>query len=99
MCLAIPGRIVAVDRAEPSLPKAEVDYGDRRRTAQLVYVPEAEVGDYVIVQAGFAVRIVSAAEAEESLRTVGELARAAAAATPSGPAGPPVGRAAFTKGG
>jgi hydrogenase expression/formation protein HypC len=80
MCLTVPGQIVRVEGAEPRL--AQVDFGVAVRTANLVYTPEAKVGDFVIVQAGFATRILSAAEAEEALeyhRELAELARAPAA--------------------
>ena len=75
MCLAIPGRIVAIE-ADPSSPVAEVDYDGIRRRAQLLYLPEARVGDYILVQAGFAVRRLGEAEAREAL----EMSRGAIAA-------------------
>lgn len=91
MCLAIPGRIVEISGADPRFLVARVDFGVGIRTAQLVYVPEARVGDYVIVQAGFAIRTLSAAEAEESLRAARELDAAARAGseTPSASPGAP----------
>lgn len=80
MCLATPGRIVEISMEDPQFPRATVDFGTVRRPAQLLYVPEAQVGDYVIVQAGFAVRRVGEAEAKEAI----EAARAyAAAGSPS----------------
>lgn len=66
MCLAVPGRIVAVE-ADPVAPVAEVDYDGQRRRAQLLYLPEARVGDWVLVQAGFVIRRLSDAEAREAL--------------------------------
>lgn len=71
MCLAIPGKIVAVTAVDGS-PVAEVEYGSTRRTALLLYLPEANVGDWVVVQAGFAIRRLSAAEAEEALQLAEE---------------------------
>jgi len=70
MCLAVPGRIVAIE-ADPTSPVAEVDYDGLRRRAQLLYLPEARVGDYILVQAGFAVRRLSEQEARESLEMTG----------------------------
>lgn len=67
MCLAIPGRIVSVERSDPMQPVATVDFEGRLKTASLLYVPEADVGDYVIVQSGFAIRRVEEAEALEAL--------------------------------
>jgi hydrogenase expression/formation protein HypC len=71
MCLAIPGRIVAI-QPDPVSPVAEVDYDGLRRRAQLLYLPDARVGDYVLVQAGFAIRRLSDAEAHEALELVGD---------------------------
>lgn len=65
MCLAIPGKVVAVEGG-PS-PTARVDFEGQRKTVSLLYVPEAAVGDYVVVQAGFAIRVVPDAEAQEAL--------------------------------
>jgi hydrogenase expression/formation protein HypC len=76
MCLAIPGRIVAIE-GDPASPVAEVDYEGLRRKAQLVYLPDARVGDYILVQAGFAIRRLPEAEALEAL----ELAKQAVSAT------------------
>jgi len=82
MCLAVPGRIVAIS-ADPTSPVAEVDYDGVRRSAQLLYLPEARVGDYILVQAGFAVRRLSDDEAREAIElthaaTLGAGDRAAA---------------------
>lgn len=68
MCLTAPGRIVTITHEDPQFPVARVDFGTVTRTAQLLYVPEARVGDYVIVQAGFAIRRVEEAEALEAIR-------------------------------
>lgn len=78
MCLATPGRIVAVHDGPGGFRSADVDFDGAVRPAQLLYVPEAAVGEYVIVQAGFAIRRVPAAEAEESLRYARALATVAA---------------------
>jgi hydrogenase expression/formation protein HypC len=67
MCLAIPGRIVSVDSSDPVQPVARVDFEGHLKTVSLLYEPEARVGDYVIVQSGFATRRVDSAEALEAL--------------------------------
>jgi hydrogenase expression/formation protein HypC len=72
MCLGIPGKVVRwIDRA-PILAQAEVEFGGVRRACQMSCVPEAAVGDYVIVHAGVAICRVDAAQAE---RTLAELAK------------------------
>ncbi len=74
MCLAIPGRITE-RYEEAGLPMARVDFAGAVATACLSYTPEAAVGDYVLVHAGFALQKLDEREAEASLR---ELARLAA---------------------
>ena len=75
MCLGIPGRVVEIRDGE--LPMALVDYGGARKEACLAYVPEVQLGDYVIVHVGFAISRVDEEEALrtlELLRTIDELA-------------------------
>lgn len=70
MCLAIPGEIVQIDDAV-----ATVRIAGSLRKASLMLLPEApQIGDYVIVHAGFALHVVDPAEAMESLRIIRELA-------------------------
>ena len=54
MCLAVPGRVVEI-QGEGDLRMARVDFGGVVRQACLAYVPEAELGDYVLVHVGFAI--------------------------------------------
>ena len=73
MCLAIPGRVL--DKSEENgLVMGLIDYAGMRNKACLTYTPEAEVGDYVIVHAGFALQVLNEDEAEASLRELGRLA-------------------------
>ncbi|MBO3752750.1 HypC/HybG/HupF family hydrogenase formation chaperone [Streptosporangiaceae bacterium NEAU-GS5] len=65
MCLGVPGKIVEMTGGEPSM--GVVDFGGLRREACLAYVPEAAVGDYVIVHVGFAISIVDEQEARRTL--------------------------------
>ncbi len=87
MCLAIPGRIVRLVEPGATSRVAEVDFSGVRKTVNLVYVPEAEVGDYVIVHAGFATSKIEEREALEALEYAGQLS--ALAESDSVPAGPP----------
>ena len=66
MCLGVPGRIVSADDDE-GLRMGTVDFGGVARRICLAYVPEAELGDYVVVHAGFAISRVDAAEAAATL--------------------------------
>ncbi|GAA0717245.1 HypC/HybG/HupF family hydrogenase formation chaperone [Dactylosporangium roseum] len=75
MCLGIPGRIVAADDSG-GLPMGTVDFSGVEREVCLAYVPEARVGDYVIVHVGFAISLVDEAEARrtlEMLRAMGDV--------------------------
>jgi hydrogenase expression/formation protein HypC len=86
MCLTVPGRIVRIEFDEPDARLARVDFGGVERVANLVYTPEAREGDFVIVQAGFAIRRLNEAEAREALeyhRQLDELSRSGSRATPS----------------
>ncbi|HKT26189.1 MAG TPA: HypC/HybG/HupF family hydrogenase formation chaperone [Terriglobales bacterium] len=65
MCLAIPGKVV--DSFEQrGLRMAKVQFGGITREACLEYVPETQVGDYVLVHVGFA---ISRVDEEEARRT------------------------------
>jgi hydrogenase expression/formation protein HypC len=66
MCLGIPGKVIEV-RDEAGLRMGRVDFGGVRKEACLAYVPEVELGDYVIVHVGFA---ISRVDEEEALRTL-----------------------------
>jgi len=65
VCLAIPGKIVET-REIDGMRVGKVDFGGVTRDAYLDYVPEANLGDYVVVHVGFA---ISRIDAEEAKRT------------------------------
>jgi hydrogenase expression/formation protein HypC len=71
MCLAIPGRVTEL-RESGGVAMARVDFGGVAREACMVYLPEAKVGDYVLVHAGFA---ISAVDEQEARQTLADLAR------------------------
>jgi hydrogenase expression/formation protein HypC len=77
MCLGIPGRITAV-LAEGLLRPGTVDFGGTSREVCLAYVPEAGVGDWVLVHVGFAISHLSEEEAAQTLADLRALAEAAA---------------------
>ncbi len=72
MCLAVPGRLVAVS-GEGDLRSGEVDFGGVSRTTNLVFVPEARVGDHVLVHVGFAIACIDESAAREALEALAEL--------------------------
>lgn len=67
MCLGVPGRVTEwVDR-DPLFARASIEFGGVRRTCHMACVPEAQIGDYVVVHAGLAISRIDAAEAERVL--------------------------------
>ena len=67
MCLAVPGKILEMQEHKGSRV-ARVQFGGITREAYLDFVPEARVGDYVMVHVGFAISRVDAEEAERTYR-------------------------------
>jgi hydrogenase expression/formation protein HypC len=65
MCLAIPGKIASISGDDPLMRTGKVDFGGILKEVSLAYVPEATVGDYVIVHVGFALSRVDEAEAQQ----------------------------------
>jgi hydrogenase expression/formation protein HypC len=73
MCLAIPGKVISVE--DSGLTRvAKVQFGGITRTASLDFVPEAGVGDYVLVHVGFAISKIDEEEARKTLEDLQTLA-------------------------
>ncbi|HCB07452.1 MAG TPA: HypC/HybG/HupF family hydrogenase formation chaperone [Nocardioides sp.] len=68
MCLAVPGRVLSV-HDEAGTVMADVDFGGARKKVCLAYIPDIEVGEYVIVHVGFAIQRLDEASALETLAT------------------------------
>jgi hydrogenase expression/formation protein HypC len=76
MCLAVPGKIISIEGTDPISRCGKVNFGGILKTINLAYVPEAAVGNYVLVHVGFAISTIDEREAEqvfEYLRQIGEL--------------------------
>ncbi|ASJ06781.1 HypC/HybG/HupF family hydrogenase formation chaperone [Thermococcus pacificus] len=71
MCLAVPGRIIEIEGKT-----AVVDFGGVKREVRLDLLPEAKVGDYVIVHTGFAIERLDEKRALEILEAWAEVERA-----------------------
>ena len=77
MCLAVPGKIMSIEGTDPMLRSGKVNFAGIIKNINLAYVPEAKIGDYVLVHVGFAISTIDEAEAQEVfeyLRQMGELA-------------------------
>ena len=72
MCLAIQGRVVEFHNTD-GVRMSKVDFGGITRDACLEYLPEAAVGDYVLVHAGFAITKVDPEEAARTLQLLREM--------------------------
>lgn len=63
MCLAIPGKLLSIAGDEPLQRAGRVSFGGIVKEVNLAFVPEARVGDYVIVHVGVAISLVDEGEA------------------------------------
>lgn len=68
MCLAIPGKILTIDdEADTVFQVGKVSFGGITKRVNLSLVPEAKVGDYVLVHVGVAVNVVDEEEARKTM--------------------------------
>ena len=65
MCLAIPGKVAEIE-VNDGMRSGRILFGGIARQACLDFVPEANVGDYVLVHVGFAISVVDKEEAERT---------------------------------
>ena len=73
MCLAIPGKILSIERTDPLMHIGRVNFGGVVKEVNLSFVPDAEVDDYVIVHAGFAISRVDVDEAQRVFEYLDEI--------------------------
>lgn len=71
MCLAVPGRVLSIAQVDGTT-MAEVDFGGVRKNVCLEYLPDADVGQYVVVHVGFAIQHL---DEESAVRTLADFAR------------------------
>jgi hydrogenase expression/formation protein HypC len=72
MCLAVPGRVLNIE--EDQLRMATVSFGGVTKSVSLALVPEAGIGDYVIVHVGFAISKLDEEAARRTLETYADMA-------------------------
>ena len=70
MCLAIPGKIVEIDKKKEH---ATVDYGDGTKRKANITLVNVKIGDYILVHAGFAIEVLNEKEAQETLNLFREM--------------------------
>jgi len=72
MCLGIPGKITRIYSLD-GLRMGMVDFEGVTREVCLDFTPEAEIGDYTVIHVGFAISLLSEAEAQQTLATLREI--------------------------
>lgn len=77
MCLAIPGKLTSIDsQSGDTFRTGKVSFGGIQRDVNLMMIPDAKIGDYVLVHVGVAISIVDEEEAKltfKYLKEMGEL--------------------------
>ena len=73
MCLAVPGKVLSIDRSDPELTMAKVDFSGIIKEVSVQWLPEVNEGDYVLTHVGMALNILDEEEAMETLRLLKEL--------------------------
>jgi hydrogenase expression/formation protein HypC len=73
MCLAIPGQIQSIAGDDDMTRQGRVAFGGIIKLVNLAFAPEAVVGDYVLVHAGFAIAVIDAEAAHKTLEYLAEL--------------------------
>lgn len=75
MCLAVPGQLVSLDssQVDPLYRTGRVRFGGITREVSLAYVPEAQIGDYVLVHVGLALTVIDETEAQQTLQILNQL--------------------------
>ncbi|MCS7337742.1 MAG: HypC/HybG/HupF family hydrogenase formation chaperone [Verrucomicrobiae bacterium] len=76
MCLAVPGKIESIEASDPLTRLGKVNFGGVVREVSLALVPDAQVGDYVVVHAGFAINRLDEAEAQKVFEYIAALGTA-----------------------
>ena len=87
MCLAIPGKIVEFHESH-GVRMSKVDFGGITREACLEYIPDAKLGDYVMVHVGFAISKVDEDEAARTYQYLQEMDQLAEVTSPDIDAAP-----------
>jgi hydrogenase expression/formation protein HypC len=73
MCLAIPGQIQSITGDDDLNRQGRVAFGGIIKLVNLAFAPEAVVGDYVLVHAGFAIAVIDAEAARKTLEYLAEM--------------------------
>jgi len=75
MCLAVPGKVISIDRSNPDLNMAKVDFSGIIKEICVQWLPEVREGDYILAHVGMALNILDEEEALETLSLIRELGK------------------------
>jgi hydrogenase expression/formation protein HypC len=87
MCLGVPGQVVEISTDALGMAMGKVSFGGIRKEVCFAYVPDAKVGDYVLVHVGFALGKLDEAEARRTLALLEGSGAVEGELGPSDPAG------------
>ncbi|ACK66278.1 hydrogenase assembly chaperone hypC/hupF [Rippkaea orientalis PCC 8801] len=73
MCLAVPGQVISITDDQSLMRRGKVSFGGVIKEVSLAYVPDVQVGNYVIVHVGFALSILDEEAAQKSLAEFKEM--------------------------
>ncbi len=76
MCLGVPGKVLQIEASDIGMPMGKVSFGGITKEVCLAYVPDVQIGEYVLVHVGFAISKIDeeeAAQVFEMLRQMDEL--------------------------
>jgi hydrogenase expression/formation protein HypC len=73
MCLGVPGKVLEIEPNAIGVTMGKVSFGGIAKEVCLAYVPEVQVGDYVIVHAGFAISTLDETEAMEVFELLNQM--------------------------
>jgi hydrogenase expression/formation protein HypC len=73
MCLAVPGKVISIDKSNPDLNMARVDFSGIVKDICVQWLPEVREGDYILAHVGMALNILDEKEALETISLIREL--------------------------
>ncbi|MFA4923211.1 MAG: HypC/HybG/HupF family hydrogenase formation chaperone [Ignavibacteriaceae bacterium] len=73
MCLSIPGKVISIDESNPDLKMGKVSFGGVSKEICLQWLPDVQVGEYVLAHVGFALSKIDEKDAAETLAVLKEM--------------------------
>jgi hydrogenase expression/formation protein HypC len=73
MCLAVPGKIVSIDETNKDLKMAKVNFGGVMKDICIQWLPDVQIGEYVLAHVGFALNKIDQKDAEETIEILKQM--------------------------